>query len=152
QEGAMGTGAFLFWAVWLCGMSRRHWKAVWQAVVNPRSTSQEEEPLSARAALAMVLLGAGGLLVWMRLAGIPLFCCMFLPVLMIVILLVLARIMAESGLLFLMTPFIPTDLMAFWGSGYYPTTSASVALLTEVVLIHDPREHVLPAITNAYAL
>jgi hypothetical protein len=152
QEGAMGAGAFLAWAAWLCWTSRRHWKTVWRSVVAPRSASQEDEPLSARMALGLVVLGAGGLLVWMRLAGIPTLLAALLVALMGVILLVLARIMAEAGLLFLQTPFIPSDLMAFWGSGYYTPTSASVSLLTQVVLIHDPREHVLPAITNAYAL
>ncbi|HLK59037.1 MAG TPA: DUF6785 family protein [Chthonomonadaceae bacterium] len=152
HEGAMGTGAFLFWAVWLCRTSSRHWKAVWQAVLHPQSASDEDAPLSARAALVMVVLGSGGLLAWMALAGIPLPMAALLLLLMGVILLVLARIMAEAGLLFLMTPFIPTDLMAFWGTQYYNPTSASVALLTQVVLIHDPREHVMPAITNAYAL
>lgn len=125
---------------------------MWRAVRDPRSLSQEDEPLSARAALGLTLLGAGGLLLWMHLAGVPVWLAALVVALMGVILLVLARIMAESGLLFLMTPFIPTDLMAFWGTHYYTASSASVTLLTQVVLIHDPREHVLPAITNAYAL
>lgn len=152
QEGAMGAGAFLVWAAWLCRTPMRHWKAVWKAVVSPRSVSQEEEPLSARAALGLVILGIGGLVAWMWLAGIPLELAALLMLLICVILLVLARIMAEAGLLFLMTPFIPSDLMAFWGTRYWTTPSASVALLAQVVLIHDPREHVMPAITNAFAL
>jgi hypothetical protein len=152
HEGAMGAGAFLVWAVWLCWISRRHWIAVWRSVTDPRSTSQDDEPLSARASLGLVVLGAGGLLVWMRLAGISLPIASLILALMCVILLVLARIMAEAGLLFLMTPFIPTDLMAFWGTRYFTATSAAPAMLTQVILIHDPREHVLPAITNAYAL
>lgn len=152
QEGALGAGAFLVWAAWLCWNFRQNWADVWQAVVRPGSADQEDEPLSARAALGLIALGVGGLLVWMHLAGIPLLIAALVVGLMCVILLVLARIMAESGLPFVMTPFIPTDLMAFWGTTYYTLPTATATLLTEVVLIHDPREHVMPAITNAFAL
>jgi hypothetical protein len=152
HEGAMGTGAFIVWGLWLFWIARPHWRAVWQAVLRPRQADESGEPLSSRAALAWTLIGIGGLLVWMRAAGMPMHIAVPVLGLICTILLVLARIMAESGLLFLMTPFIPTDMMAFWGTNYYTPTSAGATLLTEVVLIHDPREHVMPAVANAFAI
>jgi hypothetical protein len=152
HEGAMGTGAFLVWALWLVWIARPRWREVWQAARRPCEADESEEPLSSRSALALTIMGAAGLLVWMRAAGMPLWIAALVLLLFGVILLVLTRIVAESGLLFVQTPFLPTDLMAFWGTSHYTPTAAGATLLTEVVFIHDPREHVMPAIANAYAL
>jgi len=152
HEGAMGTGAILIWAPWLIWIARPHWRYLLDRLRGHRSESGEEEPLNPLAALVLTVLGTAGLLVWMRAAGIPWLMAAIVLGLFLMIMLVLTRIVAESGLLFVQTPFIPTDMMAFWGTGYYTPTSAGSTLITEVVLMHDPREHIMPAITNAYAL
>lgn len=151
HEGAIGVGAFLVWGTWLIWIARPHWRFVWEAARHPRRVDEREEPLPARAALFLVSAGFAGLLVWMRAAGISWGIALLTLVLFCLILLVLTRIMAEAGLLFLMTPFIPTDAMAFGGTHYFTPTSASVTLQMEVVFMHDPREHIMPAIANAYA-
>ena len=88
----------------------------------------------------------------MCLAGVSFPLAVIVILLIAVILLVISRIMAEAGLLFLMSPFIPSDLMAFWGTHYWSQPSVSVAMLAQVVYIHDTREQIMPAITNALAL
>lgn len=150
HEGALGVGAIVVWAPWLCWIARPHFREFLSAARSGRA--DESEPLSPRVALALIALGVGGLLAWMHAAGIPLILAAIVLALFCVILLVLTRIVAESGLLFVQTPFIPTDMMAFWGTSYYTPTAAGVTMMTQVVLMHDPREHVMPAIANAYAL
>lgn len=144
HEGAMGVGAMLVWAPWLLWLARpqarRHW---------------EQDGLCPTAplwAIAATCGGSAGLLIWMRLAGVPWTLAAIVLGLFALILLVLTRIVAEAGLLFVQTPFIPTDLMAFWGTGYFTRSSAGATLLAQVVLMHDPREHVMPAMANAYAI
>jgi hypothetical protein len=93
-----------------------------------------------------------GLVTWMHVAGIPWALAVLLVLLSAVILLVLSRIIAESGLLFIQTPFIPTDLLAFWGTANTSAPVACTTLMTEVIFIHDPREQIMPAMANAAAL
>lgn len=152
QDGAIGAGAFLYWTAWMCWVSRRHLSAVWRRAIRGHPSEDPNEPLSPRAALLLTLAGACGMVAWMCAAGVTLPIAALIVGLMCVIMLVLSRIMAEAGLMFLQTPFIPTDLMAFWGTRYFSMPSAPVSLLTEVVLIHDPREHIAPSITNGFYL
>ncbi len=152
HEGAMGVGAVLVWAPWLIWIARPHWQDLGRLLRRRESPQEEEEPLPPRGALLLTIVGGAGFLVWMRIVGMPWLLAGAVLVLFILIMLVLTRIVAESGLLFVQTPFIPTDMMAFWGTGYYTPSSAGATLITEVVFMHDPREHIMPAISNAYAL
>lgn len=152
HEGAMGVGAMLVWAPWLLWVARPHWRDLSAVIRHPMRSRCEREPLHPRLALALTVLGAVGLLTWMRIVGIPWTLASLLLLLFVIILIVLTRIVAESGLLFVQTPFIPSDALAFFGTGYYTAGSAGATMLTQVVLMHDPREHVMPAISNAFAL
>jgi hypothetical protein len=69
-----------------------------------------------------------------------------------VLILVLTRFVAESGLLFLDSTFMPTQVLAIWGTHYYSPLSAGLALQHDIVLLHYPTEHVMPAIANSHSL
>jgi hypothetical protein len=152
QESAMGAGAFLVIAAWLVWLARDHLALAWRGFLRPARVDDAAELMSYRTAVSLTLISLVGLVAWMRLAGIGWVLAVLLVLLSAVILLVLSRIIAESGLLFIQSPFIPTDLLAFWGTHNISAPVASTTLLTEVIFIHDPREQIMPAIANAEAL
>jgi hypothetical protein len=152
HEAAIAAGAVIAWSLWMAWSARPHWRAVWQAALRPGEAQERDEPLPARIALALVALGMVGMAAWLRAASVPWMIGVPIVVLFSMLLLALARIMAESGLLYLDTSFIPSDVTAIAGTQMYTSASATVVLMSEVVLIHDPSVAMIPAITNAYAL
>ncbi len=152
HEGAMGTGALITWALWMLWVARPHWRHVWSVLSRREPEADQHEPMRYRSAVALIGICLVGILLWMHWAGIPLSIALLVTLLFVLIMVVLTRVVAEAGLLFVQTPFIPTDAMAFFGTSYFNTQTASVTLLMEVVIMHDPREHPMPAIANAYSL
>lgn len=152
HEGAMGTGALIVWALWMLWTARPHWRHVWRVLIAQEPYADRHEPMGYRTAVLLVGVCLTGILAWLYWAGIPLWIAATVTLLFILIMVVLTRVVAEAGLLFVQTPFIPTDAMAFFGTSYFTTQTASATLLMEVVIMHDPREHPMPAVANAYSL
>lgn len=152
HEGAMGTGALIAWALWMLWAARPHWQHLWRVLTAQEPHADRHEPMSYRTAVLLVGVCLTGILAWLYWAGIPLWIAATVTLLFALIMVVLTRVVAEAGLLFVQTPFIPTDAMAFFGTSYFTTQTASATLLMEVIIMHDPREHPMPAVANAYSL
>lgn len=150
QEAAIGVGAFLVWTAWLVWLARPHWRRVWRSAVRP-GADDAGEPVSSRGALLLTFLGLVGTLVWLHAATVPWHLAAAFVALLAVILLVLTRIMAETGMLFLFPPFDPTGAMAAFRVGGWTPGGAGMLLMTEMVYA-DYREAPMPAIGNAFAL
>jgi hypothetical protein len=151
HERAAGLGAFIVWACWLLWVARPQWRRVWRAALRPGSVDERAEAISARWALLLSAGGFAGMLVWMSAAGVPpAFGVPFIG-LFAIILLILTRIMAETGMLFLFPPFDMSEAMAAAGYTGYTPGAAGTLLMTEQVYA-DYREAPMPAITNAFAL
>ena len=69
-----------------------------------------------------------------------------------VVVFVLSRIMAESGMLFLMIPFGLLDAQRALGGLGIPHDAVGTAHLANFVLAGDVREHPIPALTNGFSL
>lgn len=152
HEGAMGTGALIVWALWMLWSARPHWQHVWRVITRQEPHADQHEPMRYRTAVVLIGLCLVGILIWLSWAGIPLLIAIIVTLLFVLIMVVLTRVVAEAGLLFVQTPFIPTDAMTFFGTSYFTTQTASATLLMEVIIMHDPREHPMPAVANAYSL
>jgi hypothetical protein len=151
HEHAIGTGAFFVLALWLFWIARPHWREVWQTVMRPSQAQDADEPLSYRMALVLTAIGFVGLPLWLHAAGMPLGQAALMVLLFVVLILVLTRFVAESGLLFLDSTFMPTQVMAIWGTHYYTPLTAGIAFEHDITLLHYPTEHVMPATTNAFS-
>jgi hypothetical protein len=151
QEAALGVGAFIVWTAWLLWLARAHWQRVWRAVLRPRSVDESSEPIPARPALLLTLGGLAGALLWMRAATVPWHLALAFVALLAVILLILTRNMAETGMLFLFPPFDPSQAMAAFGLTGWTPAAAGTLLMTEQVYA-DYREAPMPALINAFAL
>ena len=152
QEAAISAGSFIALALWLIWSARQQLALIWQGFLKPSSVDQKNELMSYRTAITVGVIGLLGFIGWLKVIGIPWGSGVVLAALFGVILLVLARIIAEAGLLFVQVPWIPTDVMACWGTQSAHLPVANVTLLSEMILIHDPREHIMPAIGNAHFL
>jgi hypothetical protein len=149
-EGAIGAGAFLVWTAWMVWLARPHWRRVWRAALRP-GAEDAGEPIPARGALLLTFLGLAGTLLWLRAATVPWHLAAAFVLILAVILLVLTRIMAETGMLFLFPPFDPTQAMAGFRLGGWTPPGAGMLLMTEMVYA-DYREAPMPAIVNGFAL
>jgi hypothetical protein len=151
QEGAVGAGAFIVWTTWLLWLARPHWRRVWRAFLHPGSVDERGEPLSSRWALVATVGGFAGLVAWLGAAGVPLRLGLPFVTLFFVVLLVLTRIIAETGMLFLFPPFDVSSVMSVWGThGFTPGGTGAMLMLEQVHA--DYREALMPAITNAFAI
>lgn len=152
QEGGLAAGAATFWAIWLIWIARPHWREVRCAFLHPDRVDESAEPLASRSALVIGSAGFVGLVVWLRAAGLPY--GLGLPIVLIfcVMLLTLSRIMAESGFLYLDTSYVPTDVVAAFGTQHLTPLASTSAFVTEVALWQDIGTHPAPAIANAFSL
>ncbi len=102
-------------------------------------------------ALALTVIGLVGLPLWLFAAGMPLLQAGLMVLLFGILILVLTRFVAECGLLFLDSTFMPTQVMAVWGTHYYTPLSAGIAFEHDITLLHYPTEHVMPATANCFS-
>ena len=158
HEGAMGVGVFVAWTVTLLWAARDHLREAWTAAFGKKQEANKEHDASAEVLpyrMAYLLTGTGfaGLVGWLWAAGLaPFQGGLVIAASIAIVVFVLSRILAESGMLFLMVPFGLLDVQrAFGGVGINPH-SIGTAYLSGFVLAGDVREHPIPALTNGFSL
>jgi len=134
--------AFLFWT------ARRGLKEwLGRAVAGKRDA--EADPLAPRITLAMLVIGVAGMVAWFVAGGTQWWAAVIGVVMFLSVLLVLTRIVAESGLVFVQSNVIPYDLL----TGIFPPAWLSGFTLNAMALqkgIHmfDLREIFMPYVVN----
>jgi len=109
--GLQMLGAFLVLAGYLVYASRAHLGLVREVVRGRLRGEDADEPVGYRTAVAMVavgLLGAAGLL---HAGGADYLFALLEVILTLAVILILTRMIAEGGLLFIQAPFRPTDML-----------------------------------------
>ncbi len=134
--------AFLFWTA---RGTLREWFR--RAMAN--RSDPEIDPMAPRWALIILLLGILGMIGWFLLAGAQWWAAIIGVIMFLVVLLVLTRVVAESGLFFVQSNVIPYDLLTglfppAWLSGF---TLVSMALQKGVHMF-DLREIFMPYVIN----
>jgi hypothetical protein len=133
---------FLFWA------ARRALREWWGRAVAGRS-DPEADAMAPRLALVVLAVGFAGMVGWFLLAGAQWWAALIGVVMFVSVLLVLTRVVAESGLIFVQSNVIPYDLVAglfppAWLSGF---TLASLTM-QKCVHMFDLREIFMPYLAN----
>ncbi|MCC7494146.1 MAG: hypothetical protein IT204_17435 [Fimbriimonadaceae bacterium] len=148
--GLQMLGAFLVLAGYLLYAARPHLLQAWREVRRPASS---DEPQSYRGAL---LTGLGGLLgatLILNLAGLASGLALLCLVLLLVVVMVLSRMIAEGGLLFIQAPFRPTDmLLTAVGTGALGPRALTVLAFFERVFCFDLRAVLWPSLLDAFRL
>ncbi len=103
-----GAAGLLAWVAW---SGRTHWRSIWERAEGLRS-EEAGELLSARATLGGLLLSYGGIALWLALAHVsPPFILLAL-FLMTLVLVVIAWMVCQAGMLFVQTAYSSIDVVA----------------------------------------
>lgn len=141
--GAMAViAAFLFWTA-------RRGLAQWWRRALTGTADAERDSLRPRWALAMIVLGLAGMIWWFLAAGASWWVALLGVLVFLMVLLVLTRIVAESGLMFVQTNVVAYDLIA----GLFPPAwltggSLNSLMMQKAVLMNDLREILMPYVMN----
>jgi len=134
--------AFLFW-------SARKGLREWWGRVRAGRADPDCDTMSPRLALAVLVIGLAGMVGWFLLAKAQWWAAVIGVVMFVAVLLVLTRVVAESGLIFVQSNVIPYDLI----SGLFPPAMLNGFTLTSLTMqkgVHmfDLREIFMPYLAN----
>lgn len=151
--GLQMLGAFTVLSGYLFYAARPHLRGVWQRIVGRGGLDDSPEPSGYRTAgvgLVLGLLGAAGVL---GLAGLPLGLGVLAVALTLMVILVLTRMIAEGGLLFVQAPFRPTDMIGTFADlrGISPRGLTVLAYFERIVSF-DVRACLQPSLMDAFRL
>ena len=120
------------------------------AIQNDRSP---DEPLSPRAAILGLLGAFVALVLGQAYAGVPLWLSFAVILLFLTTMIAMTRMVSEGGLLFIQTPFRPTDLLTpFIGTGPMTARGLTVLAYPEMIFMFDVRSSPMPSVMDAFKL
>ncbi|MBM3216795.1 hypothetical protein FJZ36_18020 [Candidatus Poribacteria bacterium] len=135
-------------AIWRVRTSLgEHFSTAW------RGKDDGSEPLSPRGAIVGLGLTFLAVVIAGGIAGIPLWLSFATTLLFLVTMIAMTRMVSESGLLFIQTPFRPTDLLTPV-LGTSPMTPRGLAVLNvqEMIFSFDVRSSAMPSVMDAFKL
>jgi hypothetical protein len=138
----IAIAAFLFWTAreFLRDWAKRAWRGLADPVL---------DPLPPRLALALFVLGATGMFVWLVLGGAQWWVALGTVAMSLAILLVLTRLIAEAGLIFVQTTLMPYELISgIVPPGWLTGASLNVMNMQRVAVMNDLRECLMPYVMN----
>ena len=133
--------AFMFW-------SARAFIRDWLSRALAGRTDGALDPLPPRLALGLMLAGIGGMVGWYLLAGAQWWVALAGVGIFLVVLLVLTRVIAESGLIFVQSGVIPFEFVTgLFPAGWF-TGSSLTSLVMQKGVLFDLREIFMPYVMN----
>jgi len=163
----LGSGATGFWGDWtsrvtvfqtagaqvaiagfLCWTARTSLAAWWRRAVKGAS-DDVLDPLSPRLTLGLILAGLVGMTLWVWVAGAQWWAAILGIGMFVVILLVLTRIVAEAGLMFVQSNVIGYNLLTgLFPAGWLSGATLAVFQMQKAVVMLDLREIFMPYVMN----
>lgn len=151
HEIGWSTGGFVALTAWMLWAARAHLVGAWRA--KPKDAGSSRDPIELGNAATGAVLCFAGLVIWSVAAGMTPIFAVLLWGCFAMILLVVTRIVAESGLLFVQSAFFPTNVLsAVPGSAVFNSTGLGSAMIIQTAIIHDPREALMPSLMNSLKL
>lgn len=152
HEVGWSTGAFIAWTAWMLWGARAHLAAIFKPKPGQGDISAGE-PIDLRTAAFGAVICFAGVVLWSVAAGMsPIFAVMMWACFAL-IMIVITRAVAESGLLFVQSSFFPTDLLsAIPGAKLFNAAGLGSAMVIQTAIIHDPREALMPSVMNSLKL
>jgi hypothetical protein len=138
----LAIAGFLFWTA-------RRFIAGWGRRALAGRSDPELDPIPPRPALALMLLGIAGMAGWLVLAGAQWWAALLAVLLFLALLLVLTRIVAEAGLVYVQCPMIPHDvLVGLFPSHLFSGFTLNAMNMQKAIVMQDLREAMMPYIMN----
>jgi len=109
----------------------------------------EMDPMGPRVTLFMLAAGIAGMIVWFLLAGAQWWAAVIAVIMFLVVVLVLTRVVAESGLIFVQSNVIPYDLIAgLFPPGWLSGFTLNSLIMQKGIHMFDLREIFMPYLMN----
>ena len=144
--GALGL---LVWTLWT---ARHHLKDVWEKATGGARADRIDdsgEMLSYRATVAGLVVGYGGIALWLYLAGVPGIQVALSLLFMTLSLVVVSWVVCQAGMLFMQTPFSSLDVLApTVGTAPFNVGSLYTVYRFEGSFLYDTREMLIPSVLN----
>ena len=157
--GYQEVGAYLAYAALIFWSARRHFGHIFRrATGRARSDSTEaREALSYPVAFWGFLIGFGIMIAWGMAAGMSLTLSLLLWTSYVIIAVVLSRVVAEGGLLFVHHTWMPLGALSGWfgqgaGTLLSPASGIMPAAFIEVATIQDFRASLMPSFVQSFKL
>ncbi len=157
--GYQEVGAYLAYAVLIFWSARRHFAHIWCRATGRERAGQVEasEALPYPVAFWGFVIGFGIMIAWGVAAGMSLSLSILLWISYVVIAVVLSRVVAEGGLLFVHHTWSPLNSLAGLigqGPGTFlsPLAGAGKAAFIEVATIQDFRASLMPSFVQSFKL
>jgi hypothetical protein len=153
-ETALNIGAFIVWGAYILYVARFHLRdAFGKAFGFKRHVDDSREALSYRATVFGLIGSFAAILTWCHFAGISWLLGAAIFGFFALMLLIVSRVVAEGGLLFVQAGFVPTDgLTALFGAQWARESAWAAAALPQTIFMHDLREVVMPNLLNTFKL
>ncbi|HEY3236188.1 MAG TPA: DUF6785 family protein, partial [Polyangiaceae bacterium] len=147
QENMLRFGAYLAFAIIILYIGRRYYREVVLSALGRRRGQEAPEYATwAARGLGLAMIIAVALL---HGAGLGWLYCILFVLLMLVIFLVMARMVTETGVFFIQPWWSPVGVIAgFMGFNALGPTAFATLAIASAILICDPREIVMPFISN----
>jgi len=147
QQQVGGYVAFAAVALWTM---RHHLRNVLRkAFLGARDVDDSGEMIPYRAAVLGMVASSAVILAWMRVIGCPLHIGFLFLCIVWVVLLVLARLVAQCGLLLVQSTFWPSNvLQSYTGSSAATPAGLTALTLHQAPLYGDTREALMPTLLN----
>ncbi len=137
----IALAAFLFWT------ARGFLKGWWGRVLTGK-TEPELDPLPPRLSLILLAVGIPGMIGWVMLSGSQWWVAALMVVFFMITVLVLTRIIAEAGLIFVHASAVTYDfIVGIFPAGWFSGFSLS-AMTMQRGMLQDLREILLPYVAN----
>ena len=144
-------GAWFALAAAMLWVSRRHLWEIVRSTFGRGSGEDRDEYLPYRVALVGLVASVVVCVVWMMAAGAGVGGAIVSVLVMHMLFVVIARIVAETGLLFIFAPWTGIDLMAV-SPGVFSHQTFVANLMVHKVVAHDMRECLMPFAVNSLRL
>jgi len=142
------AGAMLAIAAALVWAARGFLRGWWKRAVAGRP-DPVQDPLSPRFAAILMTAAVGGMAAWFIAAGVQWWAAIAAVGMFLVMLLVLTRVVAEAGLVFVQTTAVPFDLLAgLEPAGWLSGATLNVLNMQKAIVMQDLREALLPYLMN----
>ena len=146
----MQAGSQLVWVGFMLWVARRHLGEVLRSALGRGSGEDTGEALSYRASLFGLIAGLLVLSAWSEVMGARFGIAFAYYLLICVMLVVLTRVVAEGGLLFVQQQSYPiATLSALLGPGFVGAASFVHFSIIQRIFAYDMREVMMPSLSNA---
>ncbi|MCK4376491.1 MAG: hypothetical protein KAX19_14235 [Candidatus Brocadiae bacterium] len=145
------AGAFIAVTIGMVWMARRHlWAVVRKAVGRAPGVDDSDEPIGYRLGFWGLVASAAGMIAWYVYFGMSLWVAVSLLALVLSVVLVHARLVAQGGLFFTQQSWNPPDIIhGLSGGRAFSAAGAVVAQVQHAILTYDAREILSPHAMNS---